>query len=494
MKIKNFILLVLGSFLASITTLAQMDTIFLSISDCYNLAESDNYQIQISDEQVLLSQNMQKSTRSKYFGRFNFVGQYQFNNKQLQLFEDNLFIPVVPIWAIDQETMDLDPAIIDDPLFHGIVTDPTTGEIMTDPEGNPLFFFYSYLPSDHLKFGNTHNFVLGPSFIQPLYLGGKIRILNSMADSRVKMTKSQKIIDNNEVYFEIQDYYWLIVDLQEKQNLLKQFQEFIDRLIYDLENLHEEGIITYNDVLTAKVKKNELDLESIKLESGLDLATMYLCHLIGLPFDSNIFLTEDLDKIPILPNPDNIYSTAITNREEIKLLESLEELAFDSYRLAKSQYLPNVTFSANYLFMNPNPYAGFTKEFGSNYTFGLNINIPIYSFGERMHNLHSAENLMQITELKKEETKSLISLEIQQAWYSYKEALKTHDLHKKALNLADENLKITQDKYDVGMLTSRDLIEARANYHKSYSDLIEAKTNLKVMEIEYNKKLGTLNK
>ncbi len=471
---------------------AAGDTLFLSVSDCYYYANRNNFKMQISQEQFFLSERTQRLARTQHLGNISITGRYQYTNNPFQLFDESLFMPVVPFWAIDREEMDLSDAVMENPLYHGIVTNPATGEPFTDSDGNPIFFLYSYLPEDHLEFGHTHNFLFGPGIIQPVYLGGRIRSINKIADAGLEIARSRRNIETSDAYYEIQKTYWTIVDLQEKEKLAEKYLNFLENLITDLENIHEEGIITYHDVLAAKIKHNEVKLNQIKIRNGLELSKSFLRHLTGIDSGTPLFLTDKADNIPLLPDTFHAKESAINNREEINILDQGREIALANYNMARARFFPNISFSANYLFINPNPYAGFRKEFGHDYTLGVNVHIPVYSWGERVHALKSAEHLIRISEIKKQEAASLIELEVQQMWFEYKEALEVYALKKSALKLADKNKNLYIDKFDQGMITSSDLLEAATLRHQAYSDLIEAKTKLKIIETDYKRKTGIL--
>lgn len=471
---------------------AAGDTLYLSVSDCYYYADRNNFKIQISREQFFLSERTQRSARTLHFGNISISGRYQYTNNPFQLLDESLFMPVVPFWAIDRETMDLSDAVMENPLYHGIVTNPTTGEPFTDSDGNPIFFLYSYLPGDHLEFGHTHNFLFGPGIIQPVYFGGRIRSINKIADAGLEIARSRKNIETSEAYYEIQKTYWTIVDLQEKEKLAEKYLNFLKNLITDLENIYEEGIITYHEVLAAKIKHNEVKLNHVKIRNGLDLSRSFLRHLTGIDAGTHIVLTDKADNIPLLPDPFHAKESAINNREEVNILDQGREIALANYNMARARFFPNISFSANYLFINPNPYAGLRKEFGHDYTLGINVHIPVFSWGEKVHAKKSAELLIKISEMKRQEAVSLIELEVQQMWFEYKEALEVYDLKKSALQLADKNKDLYLDKFDQGMITSSELLEAAALRHQAYSDLIEAKTKLKIIETDYKRKTGLL--
>jgi outer membrane protein len=471
---------------------SQNDTISLNLIDCKNLALENNFKIKIANTRHQASQHFSKSARTKFLGGFSFTGKYLYTNKPYKLKNQNIFLPVLPFWAIDQETMGLNENITENPLINGILADPLTGEVMYDSEGNPAFLLYSFLPEDQLEFGTHHNFMFGPGFIQPIYLGGKIRSIYKIAQASESIAESQTKLTEEEVLFNTEEAYWRVITIQEKEKLAIEYLKMLKKLVEDLENIHEEGIITYNDVLKAKVKYNEIELQYIKANNGLALSKMALCQIIGLPLYSYIKLDSEISNLPILPDKPNNLSETISSREEIRILEQTENIALANQKISQSRFLPNIAFSANYLFTNPNPYNGFEKEFGSDWSFGFTINIPIFNWGDRIHTMRASKSIMEYAHLQRQQAEQMIQLEIMQSWLLFKEALKKVDLCEKSLIQAEENLRLSRDSFNEGMIPLSDLLEAQAMWQSTYSELIESKSELKLQEIAYRKTTGQL--
>lgn len=57
---------------------------------------------------------------------------------------------------------------------------------------------------------------------------------------------------------------------------------------------------------------------------------------------------------------------------------------------------------------------------------------------------------------------------------------------------AAEALRIMADRYEVGMCTLTDLLEAQSQWHSARSNIIEAKTQYKIYETDYLHASGLL--
>lgn len=469
---------------------APGDTVFLDLDHCRSLAIENNNKLKIAECRSQAATELRKSVSTRYFGEFGLAGQYQYSNRQISLFNRDMFLPVVPFWAIDQETGTLRTDILENPLLNGIVANPFTGEIFYDTEGNPAFLLYSYLPSEQLKFGTHHNFMFGPSFIQPLYLGGKIRNMVKVARAGEEIAKLKQDIDYDDVIFNTDEAYWRCVSVQEQRNLAVLYHGLLKKLLADVENYYSEGIITYNDVLKVKIKLNEAELNLLKADNGYALSQMALLQIIGISYDTPIRLDTQTGEMPVLPNPSGAYELALSGRKELQILDQTLLLSEAQQNIALSRFLPNITASANYLFVNPNPYNGFEKEFGGDWSLGLTVQIPLFHWGDRLHTLRATRKINEVALLMKKDAEEMIRLELEQSWYVFTEAVKKYDLCEKALIQASENLRMSQDSWQEGMIKLSDLLEAQVIWQQAYSELIQSKTDLKMQEINYCRKTG----
>jgi len=267
----------------------------------------------------------------------------------------------------------------------------------------------------------------------------------------------------------------------------------LEHLIDDLTNLYEEGIITRNEILKAKVKYNEVDLQLLKADNGLKLARMALNQIIGFPLDTVVTLSDSMEVNSLLKEKSDYADMALNNRPEIDMVNSTLNMAESGEKIMKSRYLPNVGLTANYMFTNPNPYNGFEKEFGGDWNIGVFVNIPLYHFGDKKHTLEAMRHEIKAAEEKYKETKELIALEVQQTLFKYSESVKKVELTQSSLKQAEENLKLTQNSFEEGMVRSTELLEAQTMWQEAYAEFIEAKTEHKVCEAELRKVTGQLN-
>jgi outer membrane protein TolC len=431
----------------------------------------------MAKQQVAAAGELEKAAFTQYLPNFSINGAYTHQNKDFQLLQNDLFLPVVPYTAIDAATGGLNQAALSTPAVAAstFVINPLTGSVVTDASGNPVFQKYSYIPASKTRFNLGNLYVVDGGFTQPVYLGGKIRTVNKIAGYTKDMADDNLSLTTNELVYSVEESYWRIVSLHEKVKMAEMYRQMLVRLVSDLENIHSEGIITDNDLLKAQLKLSESDMLLLKVRNGMELSKMALSQITGIPYSEELALTDSLSRNDIsteyLVNEDQI-----AGRPELKILEKNSDIANAGVKLMRSRYLPNIVLNAGYSAMNPNPYNGLVKEFGSDFNIGVVANIPIFHFGEKQHTLNAAKHEKGVADQKLQETRELLVLQLQQGVYQYNEAVRKTDYAILALSQSEQNLKYTVDNFSEGTLKTTDLLEAQVLWQKAYSELIDART------------------
>lgn len=445
----------------------------LTLQECRKMAVEQNKKIHQSDAHHQALQALSKSARSQHFPKASFTGGYLRTNKDFSLLNEDIFLPVVPHEAYQNGIASLqsDPALLEE----AVVTKDFLGQKVPvlDEDGNPLFKQYAYLPKDEVSFGLQNLFLMNVGITQPLYTGGRIRTLVDIAESTSTLFEAKKEMTIQEVILQTDEYFWKVTSLQEKVKLTETYKSMVDTLIYDLENLLEEGIITRNEVLKAKVKRNSILLQLTKAQNGLELARMALNQTLGVPLDTTLMLETTAQKIPNTP-----AKSAETKRPELKMANQSINIADGAVNLMRARFFPNIVLSANYTFMNPNPYDGLSTTFGSDWNVGIMMTVPIYHWGEKRHTLQAAKLEKQAAEAKYEEVQELIEVDIAKASFTLKEAQRRLELTTSSLQQADENLEITRDNFSEGLVNSTEVLEAQALWQEAYAEKIEAQADV----------------
>ena len=207
----------------------------------------------------------------------------------------------------------------------------------------------------------NRGYLAGISVMQPLFAGGRIVNGNRLAGIGVEAARLQQSMQTRSTADEIEGYWWQIVSLQDKQELLAGSMELVDTLYRDVSAAYEAGLVTEDELLQVKLARNELLSGEVQLRNGLRLAKMNLLNSIGMdytvisanagedrPYIDSVVLEAGQDTP--LP-PDNYYideESIAASMEETRLLELQVEAAGLQKKMALGETLPQVAVGATY--------------------------------------------------------------------------------------------------------------------------------------------------
>jgi outer membrane protein len=327
---------------------------------------------------------------------------------------------------------------------------------------------------------------------QPLFTGGKIRNNHKIHQQLEDIAKEKHKLKTEDVIYATDRNYWLVVSMRERVRLAEKYAQMVGEHVETLRNMLEAGIIMDNDILKAKVKLNAAELLLLEARDGVQLSQMALCCVIGLPLDTQIVPRDLLEDDSVDAVDAGSTDSALSQRPEVKMLEANVKAGRSVEAIKRSRYAPQIALWAKYAYLNPSPYNGFEDEFDSAWMAGIVCNFELFHWNERGFELTAAKRERQAAELNLESARKHIALEVKQTQFQVNEALKKTRLTASSLKQAEENLRVTQDRFSEGVLKSTDILDAQVLWQEAYSRHIDAKAAYRLNLSARQKALGIL--
>lgn len=281
-------------------------------------------------------------------------------------------------------------------------------------------------------------------------------------------------------------YYNVLVS-RERAKLLQINIEKLKKLLDDSRAYQQEGFVENIDVMRLEVNYNNLVTENKKVQNLLTLGEAALKFSMGYDILSPISLKDSIQNIesPELAQPGK---SNFKNRIEYNLLES--QLKMNELNLKRYQYSPLPTVAA-YGQNGWNQY-GSDKYFYRQTVFGVNMNIPIFSGGQKKYYTQMAKLSIQKTKNNLKNAESGFDMEFNAAVVAYNNAIETLLSQKKNMMLADEVFKVSQVKYQNGVGSNLELVNAQQSLRESQANYIEALYNFYTAKIDLDKAQGNI--
>lgn len=458
----------IGMLLMAASVEAQL--VELNLQKCRQMAVEYSQQLQVAGQQELKAGYEKKSFRANFLPKISGTGLYTYVQKKLEYTIDGGYLPVYQV--DDQGVPDLAKSI----KFIGA-------------DGQPVFNQYAFLPDIDLVLGIRNAYSLGIMLEQPLYMGGKVRSAYRMASIGQELAGLNVRYRRLEVLTEADEAYWQYLRLKEQAKAAAKYLEVVTELVRNVTDALQTGMAARNDLLKAQVKQNEAELLVQKAANGVALSGMNLCRLIGVGLHCSLVVT---DSLPGDLSPDVLAKDdGITARPEYHILEKQLELKEKQLALTRSDFLPQLGIAASYGYSDGLKLNGESDAMAS-FVAMASLKVPIYHWGEGRNKVKAMKAEEEMAKLQKEETAQLMQLEMAKTRFNVEDAATRVKLTRKSLTQAEENLQVSKNRFEVGMETITNYMEAQAQWQKAWSDWIDARAELRLSETYYLKATGRL--
>ncbi len=270
----------------------------------------------------------------------------------------------------------------------------------------------------------------------------------------------------------------------------------VDSLLTTTTALNKNGFAEAIDVDRIRVTLNNLKSERLKFLNLQSLSVGLLKFQMNYPMDKEIAVTGNLQDMTVNENLFNEYQEGwdYKNRIEYKVLDTQRKLQELDVKNKNSASHPSLTGFWNMGYSTQSPSIGGIfktntpisdngmvgpDKWYSYSLYGVTLNIPLFSGLQRTYQTQQAKlNLLKI-ENSFISLRQNIDMSIQQNTTVYKNSIETLKSQQENMQLADRVSKITKIKYEQGVGSNIEVIdaesslrEAQVNYYNALFDAL----------------------
>jgi len=307
--------------------------------------------------------------------------------------------------------------------------------------------------------------------MQPLYAGGRIVNGNRLAQLGVEAAQLQQELSQEKVLMSVEESYWLVVSLYEKRHTVLQALDFLDTLGRDVLTAEEAGLVTRNDRLKVALKRDEMRSNLLKVENGIQLATMALCQLSGIEYSPTLQLTDTVATEP--SDIDVRIAEAVARRKESRLLALNVQAEQLKKKMIVGEALPQLAIGVGASYGNL-----IVDRYSANGLAFATLQVPLTDWWATTHKAKEQEIRIQQAENSSRDLTEKMALETEQAIHNVQEAQAQVALAESTLYDAKENLESVLTNYEAGLVPVSELLEARTLYSQAQDQFTEARIDL----------------
>ncbi len=404
--------------------------------------------------------------------------------KKMEKFEafSDLFLPTVSV-SYNYLRYNEQPYIeLDEEYYKDITLD-----------GRPLSnTITGIFPDFTIPIGNQDNYQFTTSVSKILFAGGALFNSYRSASQSVRSTEIDTQKNIRELKIKVIEAYYGVIAARQAVAVAKSGVASVKSHVDQAQAFYRSGVIPKNDLLTAQVKYAESQQALITFENVSQTAEAGFNLVLARPISTPVEIDTEIPQPPLDGPFESLIDTAMQNRQELKSLELQAGSLKKKVYAARGALIPTV--AANYTYTrwgeDPDvPDASWTVGLGLQWT--LLGRQPVVG-GTNYSNLVKSNAAHAAAQYALQSQRDQVTFEVKRAYLSALEARAKIDVGIKAVEQAEENLRILKQKYNLQSATSTDVLDAQAMLDKARTTYITARTDYATAIAKLHASMGIL--
>ncbi|MDF1583821.1 MAG: TolC family protein [Methyloprofundus sp.] len=253
----------------------------------------------------------------------------------------------------------------------------------------------------------------------------------------------------------------------------------------DVRNLYDQGMVARNDWLAADVELSNAEQQVLQQENSVQMAKANFNQLLNRDLTANVELIE---QFPEIPQGDYaaLSQQALLKRAELSGLAEQVHALEQQAASVKAGLWPQVNVSGGYQYTQ-NQYQTYEGIWMANAT----VQWQIYD-GSTAHRSDALIRQALAVNSQRNDLISAIQLQVRQAWLAIQETQKRVIVTQQATGQADENLKVSTERYQQGLAGHTEVLDAESLRIRTYDNFNNARYDAVMANLNLRRALGIL--
>ncbi|WP_255373507.1 TolC family protein [Chitinophaga sp. CF118] len=331
----------------------------------------------------------------------------------------------------------------------------------------------------NLKSGFTPSLSTSATSSITLFNGGYLKNDIRQKDLLVKVAGLDLQAAENDITLQITQAYLNILLAKENIVYVKDVVATSEAQLKQEQQFYDAGSVARKDLvqIQAQLANDRYTLVTAQNSHRQNLLT--LKQLLQLPTDTVFEVVEPdtLMATALLPLRD-VQQYALANRPEVKSSELSVQSAQLDLQKARAGYLPVLTAGAGIgTSFGSNTYYSYVRQLDNNFyqQIGVTLSVPIFS--RRANKVNEEKSRLEVgqAELTLQNTRTVLSQEIEQAYINVENAQAQYDAAVEQLRYTQESYRIANEQLKIGAANTVEVLQQKNLYVQALQSYVQAK-------------------
>jgi outer membrane protein TolC len=286
--------------------------------------------------------------------------------------------------------------------------------------------------------------------------------------------------------------YWALVTARETVQVLEQALATADRSLADVRSRVDAGILPPNDVSRSEAQRARSELLLVEARGRVEIVSIDLSRLMGLPAPATIEPAEALDGSTALSADAAALETeALASRPELAALKTRADGVNARLDAIASTRKPMVNFLSGYDVANPNPRI-FPRQdkWQPSFDISFNVSWQFWDSGRAKADRADALANQLVLQERQNEVTSQIQADVRRQLVELATSRAALAPARLALAAAQETRRVVNDRFEAGVATTLDVLDAQLAEMQADLDRARVLADVRLNEARLTRVVG----
>lgn len=286
-----------------------------------------------------------------------------------------------------------------------------------------------------------------------------------------KISEKNLVKTEQDVLSQVIESYYLVLISEESLKILETNVENLNEVYRKTEPLVRVGMIEQVELDQLSVQVSSLTNSVRSAERQYETTKNLLRVQLGVTADTELELTQSLTDFLSENLLEGIDHSFVPQQNlDFQILELQEKVTEKQITMQKTNYLPSISGFYNYTKKILTP----AFDTSPKHMVGLQMDIPIFSSGERRAKVNQAKIDLETMHNNKVLMEEQLDIQFKQLQFDLTSAIESYQVQQKNVEVSRDVYQNLRRKYEQGMISGIELTTANNNYLQSESQYLNA--------------------
>jgi outer membrane protein TolC len=341
--------------------------------------------------------------------------------------------------------------------------------------------------------GTQDNYTWAFEAKQPLFAGGGIVANYQASRLGADIAAADETAVVQGTILDVKVAYFTILKTEKFLDVAKQSVEQLEAHRNMAQDFFNVGVIPRNDLLRAEVELANSRQNLLRAENSVEMSKAKFNTVLRRDVNIPTEVEDILQLKPFTKSLSECQKLAMENRPEIKSYTLKVEQSKKMVNLSKSEYYPTINAVGHYERFGDTPGVSGTsyKDRENWYVMGV-ASWNFWEWGKTKNRVDASRSRENQTAYALDNVKDQVTLEVKNEWLTLNEKQKQVAVAQKAIEQAEENYRISKERYREQVGTSTDVLDAETLLTRAKFDYFNALSEYNISIARLERAMGVM--